>query len=586
MTKRFYSKKERMDSYSPIVLFTYNRPLHTQQVLNSLAENKEAKDSILYVFCDGAKENAKGDILNKINDVRNIVKNETRFKQVIITIQKENKGLANSIIQGVTEVVNNYRKVIVLEDDLILSPYFLAYMNDSLDRYTNNLNVGQIGACNFFACGENYPDYFFAPIPDCLGWATWKDRWECFNSNVDELIIELDNNSDKKHRFNAFGSYDFMRMLHMQKQGKVDSWAIRWQAVCVLKGWLTLYPNPSMTNHVESNEATHANVNITPPITTVKPNFHTIEIEEINTVIKAFKLGYSGKGDYYGQKKQEKREYKIKKIIKPFIPSIVFKVLKKIKKKKKQSKNEIWSGDYLSWEEAQIKCTGYDSDIILEKCKESLLKVKNGEAVYERDSVLFDTIQYSWGLLAGLQKAALESKGRLCVLDFGGSLGSTYYQNKEFLDKIENLEWNIVEQKHFVDCGKGNFENEELKFYHSIDECLSKHKCNVLLLSGVLQYLSDINYWLDKLNNSGITYIIIDRTTSIPLDRNIMTVQQVPSSIYNASYPCWFFNQEYIKVNLSNYYLINSFEGAFDPVDYVLNNSVIANWKGYIFRIK
>lgn len=574
------------NSLSPIALFTYNRPWHTQMVLDSLAENVEAKDSILYVFCDGAKENATQEIINKIAAVRNIVKDEKRFKKVIITLQEKNKGLANSIIGGVTEVINIHGKVIVLEDDLTLSSFFLSYMNDSLERYKNNSAVGQIGACNFFACGKNYPDYFFVPIPDCLGWATWKDRWECFNSNVDELIIELKNNNDKKHIFNACGSYDFMGMLDLQMQGKVDSWAIRWQAVCVLNGWLTLYPNPAMTNHIESNDATHANLNIKPPISIELSNFKTIEVKVTNKVIKAFKLGYSGKGDYYGQ---EKREYKIKKIkiiIKQFIPTIVLKVLKKLKKKKIQSKNEVWSGDYSSWDEAKEKCTGYDSTIILEKCKEALLKVKKGEAVYERDSVLFDEIHYSWGLLAGLQKAALENEGKLCVLDFGGSLGSTYYQNKEFLNGVENVEWNIVEQAHFVDCGKENFENEHLKFYYTIEECLSKHKPNVLLLSGVLQYLSNINDWLDIFNNNGIAYILIDRTTSIPSDRNIITIQQVPSAIYDASYPCWFFNYKYIENGLSNYSLITSFKGVFDPVDYPLNNSVIANWNGYLFKKK
>ncbi|MCI9843879.1 glycosyltransferase family 2 protein [Flavobacterium pectinovorum] len=319
-----------MTSHSPIVLFTYNRPWHTQQVLNSLAQNQEAKDSILYVYCDGAKINAADEDLLKIEEVRDLVIVENRFKEVIIKIQPKNKGLANSIIEGVTEVVNNHGKVIVLEDDLIVSPYFLAYMNDSLDRYKNNLKVGQIGACNFFGCGKKFPDYFFVPLPDCWGWATWKDRWQDFNPNVDELVKQLEKDVAKKHIFNVYGSYNFMNMLNSQKQGKVDSWAIRWQAVCVLKGWLTLYPNPSMTNHIESMEATHANMNITPPMIFSAPNFFTIEVEEIDKVIKAFKLGYSGKGDYYGKEKKELVIKKIKRIIKLFIPPIIFVIWKKI----------------------------------------------------------------------------------------------------------------------------------------------------------------------------------------------------------------------------------------------------------------
>jgi len=319
-----------MNNHAPIVLFTYNRPLHTQHILDSLAQNQEAKDSVLYVFCDGAKVNTANEDLLKIDAVRTLVSAENRFKKVIIKIQQDNKGLANSIIEGVTEVVNKYGKIIVLEDDLILSPFFLSYMNDSLDRYKDNLSVGQIGACNFFACGKKYPNYFFVPLPDCWGWATWKDRWEYFNPNVDELTKQLEGDEAKRNVFNAYGVYDFMNMLNLQKQGKVDSWAIRWQAVCVLKGWLTLYPNPSMTHHIESNEATHANVNITPPMTFLLPDFYTIEVKEINEVIAAFKLGYSGKGDYYGKEKKELVIKKIKRIIKLFIPPIILVIWKKI----------------------------------------------------------------------------------------------------------------------------------------------------------------------------------------------------------------------------------------------------------------
>lgn len=318
---------------SPIVLFTYNRPWHTQQVLDSLVKNEEARDSILYIFCDGPKDNASGEDLVKIDEVRRLVKSESRFKEVIITFQKKNKGLANSIIEGVTQVINKHGKIIVLEDDLILSSFFLSYMNDSLSRYKDNFLVGQIGVCNFFACGKKYPDYFFVPLPDCLGWATWKDRWKSFNSNVDELKEKLEEDDLKRNIFNAYGAYNFIRMLEDQKQGLVDSWAIRWQAVCVLKGWLTLYPNPSMSNHIESKEATHANLNILPPISIKKPNYYTIEVKEVDSVIKAFKLGYSGRGDYFGEEKMKFKKERIKKTIKLFIPPIVFLVYNKLRGK-------------------------------------------------------------------------------------------------------------------------------------------------------------------------------------------------------------------------------------------------------------
>lgn len=263
------------------------------------------------------------------------------------------------------------------------------------------------------------------------------------------------------------------------------------------------------------------------------------------------------------------------------IPPIFILIYRKIVPKKE--KVGIWTGNFESWEEAQSNCSGYDSDIILEKCKNALLKVKNKEAVYERDSVLFDKIQYSWGLLAGLQKVAIENKNNLNVLDFGGSLGSTYYQNREFLSSLEKLEWNIVEQPHFVDCGKQNFENEQLKFYHTIEECTQKKQPNVLLLSSVLQYLENPNQWIQKFNNLQIEYIIIDRTAFIASDNDVLTVQNVPESIYKASYPAWFINKEKLIKKFRNYNCIAEINNSFTP-NAIINNKK-AEWTGMILKI-
>ena len=245
---------------------------------------------------------------------------------------------------------------------------------------------------------------------------------------------------------------------------------------------------------------------------------------------------------------------------------------------------EIWSGDYASWEEAQKHCTGYDSSLILEKCKNALLKVKNGEAVYERDSVLFDEIQYSWGLLAGFERVALENNGKLCVLDFGGSLGSSYYQNREFLNVVKDLQWCIVEQPHFVDCGKENFENEQLKFYYTIEECLAKHKPDVLLLSSVLQYLEKPYEWLEIFAALNIQYIIVDRTAFVEAERDILTVQNVPETIYKASYPAWFFNEPRLKNVFKNLYktMLDFDSGFTTPA--LINGNTKAYWKGIILR--
>jgi putative methyltransferase (TIGR04325 family) len=225
--------------------------------------------------------------------------------------------------------------------------------------------------------------------------------------------------------------------------------------------------------------------------------------------------------------------------------------------------------------------TGYDSEIILKKTATALLKVKNGEAAYERDSVLFDEIQYSYPLLAGLMYVAANSGGRLNVLDFGGSLGSTYFQNRRFMSSLPTkVRWNIVEQPSHVRVGKAYFEDDYLRFYTSFSDCLADTKPNVVLLSGVLQYLEYPYTVFDHINGSPCNYVIIDRTPfwTGPADR--LCVQTVPPSIYPASYPIWIFSKQRFHDYLSESFSIVTEYESLDN----LNAPVKALWQGLILE--
>lgn len=241
----------------------------------------------------------------------------------------------------------------------------------------------------------------------------------------------------------------------------------------------------------------------------------------------------------------------------------------------------MWFGNYKNWSEANKKSSGYDDASILEECKTALLKVKNGEAVYERDGVLYSTIQYSWGVLAGLQKAAIENGNKLCVIDFGGSLGSTYYQNIDFLQGLD-IEWCIVEQKHFVDCGKELFENEQVKFYYSIEEALQFHKPNVILLSSVINYLEYAYKWIDQFSSLELPYIIVDRTSFVNQSEDLITVQSSPTE--NHSYPCWFFNETKFIKRFKKYQKLADFIS--EESIKTINESDSVYWKGFIFKLK
>lgn len=239
------------------------------------------------------------------------------------------------------------------------------------------------------------------------------------------------------------------------------------------------------------------------------------------------------------------------------------------------------SGNYRTWNEAVSASTGYGSVNILEKTKAALLKVKNGEAVYERDSVLFNEIQYAWPLLAGLMWVAARCGGRLNVLDFGGSLGSTYFQNRVFLRYLPYVCWNIVEQAEHVAVGKEYFENKQLRFYPSIKHCLSENKPNVVIFSSVLQYLEHpLDVLNDLLGLCSCDHFIIDMTPFWNGPNNRLCVQNVPPSIYPASYPSWIFSkQEFLdQISKKGFEVLVEFNGLGSlkgPVDLEYKGMII-----------
>ena len=263
---------------------------------------------------------------------------------------------------------------------------------------------------------------------------------------------------------------------------------------------------------------------------------------------------------------------RLKQIIKKITPPIFLDIFRR------RIPKYGFFGNFLTWKDAVNASTGYNSDEIIKKVKDSLLKVKSGEAVYERDSVLFDKIHYSWPLLAGLLWIASQKGNRLNLIDFGGSLGSSYFQNRKFLLHLKELRWNIAEQEKMVKCGKKYFETDYLKFYFNLDDCIEEQNPDLILLSGVIQYIEKPYDLLKKIINYGLEFIIIDRTAFIKGDEDRLTVQKVSPKIYKASYPAWFFSEtKFLKYFEKRYELIEEFN-AFDKAN------IPSRYKGFIFR--
>jgi hypothetical protein len=243
-------------NFSPIALFVYNRLSHVQKTVDALKKNIGASNSKLYIFSDGF--NSKDSSL-KVNEVRNFLRTVNGFHSIEIIEREENLGLASSIIAGVSEIVNRHGRIIVLEDDLVTSPYFLKFMNEALDQYESNDKVASIHGYVYPVEGD-LPEAFFLRGADCWGWATWKRGWELFNPSGVELLTELKNKKLTK-LFDFNGSYPFTIMLEDQIEGKNNSWAIRWNASAFLRDKLTLYPGKSLVINVGNDgSGTHSDV--------------------------------------------------------------------------------------------------------------------------------------------------------------------------------------------------------------------------------------------------------------------------------------------------------------------------------------
>ena len=238
-------------TYAPIALVTDNRADKTKSVVESLLQNQEAKDSDLFIFSDGPKTEAKA---AGVDENRKYIHTISGFKSVTIIERDKNWGLANSLIAGITNVIDQYGRVIVVEDDLVLSPYFLKFMNDGLEKYEDDDRVGTI--CGYvFPFQKSLPDTFFLYFMHPWGWATWRRSWNLLDTDTKRLLRKM---RFKTKKFNLGGNCGSYGNLYCQKVGLVDSWYIRFYASLFLNKKLNLFPGKTMvTNSGLDGSGTH-----------------------------------------------------------------------------------------------------------------------------------------------------------------------------------------------------------------------------------------------------------------------------------------------------------------------------------------
>lgn len=234
-----------MGRLAPITLFVYNRPWHTQQTIEALQKNELASESELFIYSDAAK--TEQDSL-KVKEVRNYIHAIAGFKEITIIEREENWGLANSIIDGVTSLVNQYGKVVVLEDDIVSSPYFLRYMNDALEYYQNKESVMHISGWNYPINTADLPETVFLRGTSCWGWATWARAWKFFEKNPQKLSKTF--TKSDKYKFDYDGSAGMWSQVTGNLTGKLNTWAIFWYATVFKKRGLCLHPTKSLVENI------------------------------------------------------------------------------------------------------------------------------------------------------------------------------------------------------------------------------------------------------------------------------------------------------------------------------------------------
>lgn len=277
---------------APIILFVYNRPDHTIRTLQALENNTLAPESELFIYSDAPK-NAQATVA--VEQVREIIKRNWKFKQIHLILRDSNCGLAANVIDGVSKIVKQHGRVIVLEDDLVTSPYALDYFNDALERYQQEDQVMQISGYGYPVKDlESLPETFFFRVANSWGWATWERAWNHFNPDIYDLTDDF--TAEQIHQFSIEGKENFWKQVQEFKAGKINSWAIRWYASVFKNNGLVLYPRNSLTQNIGNDgSGTHTAAETTYQVVlaTEKITKFPQEIQEHTQAYEAIKYFYA-----------------------------------------------------------------------------------------------------------------------------------------------------------------------------------------------------------------------------------------------------------------------------------------------------
>ena len=467
-----------MSELSPIALFTYIRIDTLKLTLKYLQKNNISKSSVLYIFSDNYKSEIDR---KKVEEVRKFLKKLKGFKKIHIVKRKKNFGLSNNITSGVDFVLKKYDKIIVLEDDIIVSSNFLYFMNKALNKFKYNKKVWHINAWNYdFENLDTFTNTYFTRLMNCWGWATWKDRWKNYNKNPNKIIKNF--SSQEIFKFNMNNSYDYWSQILRNKSGKINTWAVFWYANIFKKNGLCLSPTISQAKNIGYDDLSEN-----------QPS----EQNSIHNINKKFfiknKINFIFPNDikenlFFFEKIIAKNNFNKKS---SFLKGFLIKSINYL------SFKSFFTANFFS---KYFLLSNYESNSFNSFKVESL---KNQKKINHINSpsfkLLFETILNFKKEYGNMPKK---------ILDIGGGVGENIILlKKEY--KI-NLNCTIFENKKLVEILKRNH-FKHCKFLYQEKDVLKEGKFDIIFCSASLEYINEPYKLLQKVTKIADKLIVIGR---------------------------------------------------------------------------
>jgi len=528
-----------------ICIFAYNRASHLRFALSALSQNEEARPLDLRIYIDGPRN--RGDVA-ACAEALHVCHEPWSFKSVVVIERQENLGLYASLTTGITETLDQYQATIIIEDDIVSSPYLVRYFLDALAIYHDTVEVASIHGYSP-PIRSALPETYFLRGADCWGWATWRDRWKLFRHDSAEMAQEI-RERGLVHEFNLNGNYDFLGMLDMRAAGLNNSWAICWHASCFLANKLTLYPGKSLVKNIGlDGTGEHCGPS---KVMATEASLSPVRVEKIPVEVNP--SVYSKYCNHFSSNRSGNSPLKaIKAKIKNRFLQLV---------NRNNYSRLALIGPYDSYEEAAQRSSGYESKIILDKVYIAVVDVLEGNYAYERDGTAF-AMRPSIDNLRRLLSTYLKEND--VVVDFGGGFGGAFINNRDLFR--DSNRYTVVEQSNFVEAGRELSKKFGLQIQFIDNLCHLPVKPDVIILSSVLQYIPNAEQVLQEVAELMPRLIIVDRTAFAPNNasqkwwiQDEPAYYQIPISYPNRPLPL-----EAILSFLSQYSVLERWTNPFDP---------------------